>query len=147
LRGGKYGWKSDEDIRQAIKDAALYDPRLLSFRIEPDVSEGWVTRRGTVDNLEAKRAAERVARNTVGVMGVTNRLKVSSPSDLSDEVIAADIRGRLLVNPITDSDGITVTVNGGKAILRGTVASYLERMEAERLATSKAAGVTQWHLF
>ncbi|MCG6860237.1 MAG: BON domain-containing protein [Chromatiaceae bacterium] len=142
LRDSKYVWKSDADIRTAIKDAVLYDPRLLSFPIEPDVSEGWVTLRGTVDNLEAKRAAARVARNTVGVFGVTNRLKVRPPSDLSDEVIAADIRGRLLVSPITESNGITVMVHGGKAILEGTVASYLERMEAERLA-SKAAGVTR----
>jgi len=142
LRDSKYVWKSDEDIRQAIKDATRYDPRLLSFPIEPDVNEGWATLRGTVDNLAAKRAAERVARNTVGVMGVTNRLKVRPPSELSDEVTAADIRGRLLLSPITDSDDITATVDGGKAILRGTVASYLERMEAERLA-SKATGVTR----
>jgi len=142
LRNSKYAWKPDEDIRQAIKDAALYDPRLLSFRVEPDVSEGWVTLRGEVDNLEAKRAAGRVARNTVGVTGVTNRLKVRPRSDLSEEMVVAAIRTRLTVNPVTETDDITVTVDGGTAILEGTVASYLERMEAERLA-SKATGVTR----
>jgi len=142
LRDNKYARKSDEEIRQAIKDAALYDPRLLSFRIEADVHEGWVALRGTVDNLEAKRAAGRLARNTVGVTGVANRLKVRPPSDLSDEVIATDIRGRLLASPLVNADAITVTIKDGKAILAGKVAGYLARMEAERLA-GKAAGVTR----
>lgn len=142
LRDSKYVWKSDEDIRQAVKDAALYDPRLLSFRIEPDVFEGWVTLRGTVDNLEAKRAAARVARNTVGVFGVTNRLKVRPPIDPSEKAIAADTVARLVVNPITNVDDIEVAVDGGTVVLEGTVASYLERTEAERLA-SKATGVTR----
>jgi osmotically-inducible protein OsmY len=142
LRDNKYVRKSDEDIRQATKDAALYDPRLLSLRIEPDVYEGRVTLRSTVDNLEAKRAAARVARNTVGVFGVTNRLKVHPPGDFSEEAIEADIRARLTINPITETHDVEVAVTGGTVILEGTVASYLERMETERLA-SKATGVTR----
>jgi len=123
LRDNKYVRKSDEAVRQAVKDAALYDPRLLSFPIEPDVYEGWVNLRGTVENLKAKRAAERVARNTVGVFGVTNRLKVRPPSDFSEQAIAADIRARLDVNPITDVDDIEVAVDGGTVMLEGTSAT------------------------
>ncbi len=142
LRDNKYAARSDEEIEQAIKDVALYDPRIASFQIHPEILGGWVTLRGVVDNLAVKKAAGRVARNTVGVKGVTNRLKVRPDVDnLTEEVVEADIRGRLIVNPVT-GEGIEVEVENGRAILFGTLGSRLERLEAERLA-GMVSGVTR----
>ena len=68
--------RSDEELEQAVKDAFLYDPRVLSFRPEVSVSDGVVTLSGTVRDLAAKRAAEADARNVAGVWRVKNRIKV-----------------------------------------------------------------------
>lgn len=142
LRDEKYAEKSDMEIARAIEDAALYDPRLSSFDVKTDVEGGWVTLRGIVDNLKAKRAAQEIARHTVGVLGVTNRLKVRPHDVEGDEVIEANVLDALVDHPTTDATDITVTVSDGRVTLSGSVASATERELAERIA-SGVAGVTQ----
>ncbi|MCF7989592.1 MAG: BON domain-containing protein [Thiohalocapsa sp.] len=142
LRDGKYVDKSDAEIRRALLDAAALDPRVMAFELEPEVAGGWVTLRGTVDNLEAKRAVAGLASNTVGVTGVTNRVKVRPETARSDAAIEVDIESRLAVSPMTDAEQIEVAVDEGAARLSGSVDSQLERREAERLA-AKARGVTR----
>lgn len=75
-RENKYVKIPDEDIRQAVDDALVYDPRVYSFHSDVSVEDGVVTLSGTVDNLEARNAAEQDARNTVGVSRVKNLLKI-----------------------------------------------------------------------
>lgn len=142
LRRKKYAPRTDAEIERAVEDAALYDPRVASFNIEPDVQAGWITLRGTVDNLKAKRAAESVARNTVGVIGVTNRLKVRPVEQRSDVVVADEIEDALLANPTTDAYEILVSVNDGRATISGTVDSAYEKALAESVA-SGVKGVTE----
>lgn len=142
LRDDKYVQKDDEAIAAAVEDALLYHPRVASFQVEPEVFEGWVTLRGRVDNLHAKDAAAEVARNTVGVAGVTNRIKVRPDEDPTDEMIEADIRGRLVINPFTDADDMVVEVDDGQVTLTGVADSYVEKSEARRIA-AKAPGVTR----
>lgn len=122
LRKNKYVSLTDKEIEQAIKDAALYDPRVNSFDINPEVQNGWVTLRETVDNLKAKTAAEKLAEHTTGVSGVTNRIKVNW-ADLipSDEEIETEIITSLANNAITESWEINVKVNNGTAILTGAL--------------------------
>ena len=62
LRKDKFVVKSDEEIQSAIEDALLYDPRVLSVNVTPDVTAGTATLRGEVASLRAKRAAASVAR-------------------------------------------------------------------------------------
>jgi len=137
LRQDKYAQKSDEEIGQAIRDAFLYDPRVLSFNPEVDVRGGTVTLTGVVDNLQAKRAAAQDARNTVGVFRVKNLLKVRPVETPSDEQIAQELQQSLVRDPHTESYEITVLVNDGEANLYGTVDSFFEKTRA----TDVAAGV------
>ncbi len=140
LRKDKYAAKTADQIKDALKTGLLYDPRVLSFNVTPDVAGSTVTLRGTVDNLKAKRAAEQVARNTVGVNYVTNRLKVRPTEVLADPDIAEDIRSALLRDPYVEKYQIDVTVVGGVAYLSGTVDSYFEKWQADDVA-SKVNGV------
>jgi len=71
-----YSLISDETIRRAIKDAFTYDPRVSPFDLNVSVNIGVVTLTGCVNNLNAKRAAEQDAKNTVGVWHVKNHLNV-----------------------------------------------------------------------
>lgn len=142
LRKNKYVPKSDEEIKNAILDAALYDPRLFMHEITPEVENGWVTLRGTVDNLKSKTAAEKLAENTTGVTGVTNRVKVKADAKPTDNEIEANISSGLWNNAITEAWEIDVTVYNGIATLSGVVDSYLEKMEAEWIAIG-VEGVTE----
>jgi osmotically-inducible protein OsmY len=131
---------SAAQIERAIEDAAKYDPRVLSFEIRPAVTGNTVTLHGIVDNLAAKRAAEQLARNTVGVAEVINEIEVKPKTDLEDEAITDSILSRLLTNVYTDSYEIGVNVEEGVVTLTGTVDSYFDKAEAGELA-SHAHGV------
>lgn len=140
LRGDKYVVKSADELRDAVKDALLYDPRVMSFNVDVDVAGSLVTLRGEVDNLKAKRAAEQDAKNTVGVSYVDNRLKVRLDSWPDDSEVAEDIRAALLRDPYVERFEVTVSVVDGTAHLYGTVDSYFERNRADDVA-SRITGV------
>jgi osmotically-inducible protein OsmY len=132
--------KDDEKIKAAVLDAFAYDPRVFSFNPDVTVDNGVVTLAGTVDNLKAKRAAERDAMNTVGVWRVQNFLKVRTPEPISDDTIISDLKTALALNTTTESYEIDVEVEDGIATLKGTVDSYLEKNEATDIA-SRTNGV------
>ncbi|HVW29728.1 MAG TPA: BON domain-containing protein [Polyangiaceae bacterium] len=125
---------SDPDIAQAIMDAAVYDPRVSSTEIRPEVVAGIVTLRGIVDDLQAKLAAESIARHTVGVVDVRDRIQVKSQQPVTDQQKAERIRDALAIDPVTDDDDVRVDVDNGVAVLRGAVGTYLESAEATQLA-------------
>jgi osmotically-inducible protein OsmY len=141
MRKGKYVYKPDDKIKEAIKDALLYDPRVASFNVTPVVDKGVVTLRGVVDNLKAKRAAKNVARRTVGVTTVRNRIKVR-PEAPSDSEIAANVRKAIKRDPYLQKKEITVSVVAGTAHLFGSVDSYFEKGRADDIA-SRSYGVTE----
>ena len=131
LRGKKYVTKSDAEIENAVNDALLYDPRLLSFNVTPEVTGSAVTLRGTVDNLKAKRAAAEDARNTVGVRQVFNRIKVRPTESIDSSKIEKDARQALLRDPYVASYEIAVDVENGVATLSGTVDTFFEKSQAD----------------
>jgi len=142
LRKNKYVVKSDEEIRQAVEDALMYDPRVASFNVTPEVADdgSTVILRGTVDNLKAKRAAAQDARNTVGVIRIDNRIKVRPGEPLSDRRIEDRVRRALVRHPYVESYEITVDVTNGVADLYGAVDTYFEKSQAEGV-TSRVNGV------
>lgn len=134
LRDKKYVPRSDLEIRQAVHDTLLYDPRVNSFDIDVGVLKGYVTLRGVVDNIQAKKAAVSDARNTVGVVRVNNLIKVRSEAKMADKDIAANVRSALLRNPFTESHELNVRVTNGVVQLSGTVDTYYEKGIAENVA-------------
>lgn len=77
-RHDEYVSKTESQIRRAVNDALLYDPRIKSFNVGVDVDINTVTLHGVVDNSAAKRAASQDARGTAGVFLVRNHLTVRS---------------------------------------------------------------------
>jgi osmotically-inducible protein OsmY len=141
-RTQRYTPQSDEEIKKAVIDAFFYDPRVLSFDIGVEVSEGVVTLTGIVDNLKAKKAAEHDAKSAVGVWRVKNFIRVRPKGQLSDKKIGTNVKNALLWDPYVDRYEILVSVVNGKAYLSGTVDSSYERLRAEE-AASGASGVVE----
>lgn len=144
LREQKYAQRSDLEIREAVQDTLLYDPRVNAFGLEVRVRHGRVTLSGVVHNLKAKKAAERDARNTVGVIGVRSLIKVRPVGEFSDDTIAENVTGALLRNPFTQKYSIDVRVKDQVVYLGGNVDSSFEKAEAEDVAF-RAAGVVGVH--
>lgn len=134
LKGNKYVTKSEKEIEDALKIALLYDPRVSSFKVTPEVSGTAVTLRGTVDNLKAKRAAAQDARNTVGVVNVYNRIRVRPTEPISDPKIKERVKSALFRDPYVESYEISIDVVNGVVKLYGTVDTFFDKFQAEDVA-------------
>lgn len=124
----------DEKIEDAIEDAWLYDPRVNSFEVTASSTNGKVAITGEVDNLAAKWAAARDARNTHGVWRVTNLIRVRTTEFRSDEEVAEDIRAALRRDPYVDRFDVEVDVIHGRAYLSGSVGTEFELNQAQTIA-------------
>ncbi len=140
LRKEKYATRSDAEVKAAIEDAFVYDPRVYSFNPEISVNSGVVTLTGEVNNLKAKRAAEQDAKNVVGVLDVDNQLEVVPEFIPEDLKLKADVTKAFSRNPIVEKWQLDVRADSGIVYLNGTVDTYFEKSQAENVA-SKVKGV------
>ncbi len=128
--------RSDAEIEAAIGDALAEDPRVWSFDIHVASDDGSVDLRGTVDNLQARRVAEDIAGNTVGVTDVANHLRVRPQPLVTDAEIIDAIETALDRDPYLEPFDITVTSRNGLVMLYGTVDTHYEKRQAENLAAN-----------
>ena len=142
LRTKKYIPRSDTEIREAVQDALLADPRVSPFVITVNADNGIVTLSGIAGNAQAKRSAVRDARNTVGVISIKDMIKIRPIVKLDDVEIAGNVHSALLRNPFTEDLIIAVEVKDGVVHLKGSVDSYFEKAKAEDVAF-RARGVTE----
>ena len=113
---------------------------ISSEHIKVVVKNGWVTLEGQVEWQYQRNTAESAVRRIKGVKGVSNLILLKprvQPSDIKRKIQEAFRRSAEL-----DANRIQVETNGSEVILKGTVRSWIEREEAERVAWS-APGITK----
>lgn len=128
-------FKTDAEIKEDVKDALLFDPEVLSTRVNVDVENAVVTLTGTVDSYNAKRIAEQNAEKILGVRRVKNYLLVRFDPVPSDENIEATVRDALIRDPIVDLSTLKVDVRNQKVYLNGFVDSLVEKEHAENVVS------------
>jgi osmotically-inducible protein OsmY len=132
--------RPDPELARAALNGLKWNVLVPDDKIQVIVDRGWITLRGEVDWSYQREEAERTLRNLVGVQGVSNLITVAAhptPSDVKQRIVESLRRGAQF-----DADRITVEIDGHRAILKGTVRSYAEMLDAER-AARKAPGITE----
>ena len=150
---GVHGVADDIEVRLPSSDKVA-DPEIardavaairaqlpyLADKIQVIVNEGWVTLEGDVEwNFERDRAQAAV-RHLKGVKSVGNQIHVKPkvmPAEVKRQIEEAFRR-----NAEVDAQHITVEASDGELLLKGSVRTWAERQEAQRVAWS-APGVTK----
>ena len=131
--------RPDPDIARDAVAALKSELPISHDRVKVIVKDGWITLEGEVEWQYQKTSADIAVRKVKGVKGVTNVITVKpkvEPSDIKRKIQEAFKR-----NAEVDAERITVEANGSEVVLKGTVRSWIEREEAERVAWS-APGIT-----
>jgi osmotically-inducible protein OsmY len=132
--------RPDPEIARDAVAAIKTQLPISSEHIKVVVKNGWVNLEGQVEWEYQRRTAEQAVRRIKGIKGVTNLIQLrprAEPSEIKRKIEEAFKR-----NAEVDANRIIVETNGSEVVLKGTVRSWIERQEAERIAWS-APGVTK----
>jgi osmotically-inducible protein OsmY len=130
--------RTDADIAADVV-RALEMRSTIPDSVQAAVHGGHVTLTGKVNWLFQKRDAEKALRHIRGLCGLVNHITVAP------RAVERDVRHRIVEalhrNANIDARHIVVTISADKAILTGTVGTWLQRESAER-AAADAPGIT-----
>jgi osmotically-inducible protein OsmY len=124
--------KPDPEIAREVVEEIKSELPYSHSMIKAIVNNGWVTLEGDVEWNYQKERAEAAARRVRGVKGITNFIMIKprvEPEDVKQKIEEAFKR-----NAEVDANNIQVETHGSEVILKGTVRSWAERQEAERVA-------------
>lgn len=130
--------RSDEQIADSCVNAIEWS-YTSPKNIKVSVDKGWITLKGETEWDFQRNAAQSAVGQLMGVRGVTNDIAIKTKVKPAD--IKSKIEDALKRAAASDSQNITVDVQGEKVTLNGNVHSLTESSEAQ-LAAWMAPGVS-----
>ena len=123
-------WRSDTDIRNAVRRRILNSTIIKSEVITVTCMDGKVTLSGKVDSYSEEKEAELVASEVRGVKEVENNIMTEWTTRRSDQEIKNDAIAALKRDVYLTDLPVTVIVDGAVVTLEGTVGSAYEKDRA-----------------
>jgi osmotically-inducible protein OsmY len=130
--------KKDIEIAADVLNGLQWNWEVPNGKVTVSVTNGWVILEGEVEWNHQKIAAKSAANNQLGVKGITNNITIKSERNI--EIEKKEIEKALNRNWCIDKRDIIVKVLANHVTLVGTVNSFYEKDEAERIARN-APGV------
>ena len=136
----EFGARTDADLALSAQTALRWSMSVPQDAVKVMVENGWLLLSGNVEWQYQRQAAAEAVRHLPGVTGVSNQIAIKPlPSSV---VVKADIEAALQRTASSDSEAITVEVQGANVTLTGNVHSWAERDLVTRSAW-RSAGVHQ----
>lgn len=140
--------RPDAWLTAKIQSKYFLDDEVKGRRIDVTTNNGTVTLSGTVENESLRRQAVAIARNTEGVKEVVDRLQIIAAAgddkdtnlqpvaDLSrpDPWITMKIQSQYFLDADVKGHQVNVDTKNGVVTLQGSVASAIEKQQAEQIA-------------
>ena len=124
--------KSDLDIANEAIAALKSNWVIPKDKVKVKVEDGWITLDGELPWYYQREAAKSAVNYLSGVKGVTNNIKVKP--DTHDEIEEKQVKLALTRHWSLNSQNVNVKVSENKITLTGTVSSFFQKEEAERIA-------------
>ena len=124
--------RTDGEIAASAADHLGWSMAVPAGKVDITVRDGWITLNGKVEWWYQKSAAESSVHFLAGVKGVTNLITVNSKAMASE--IETSINKAFARNALLESNKIKVKTTENNVTLTGTVRTYAEKEEAERVA-------------
>ena len=124
--------KTNSQVAIDVLDALKMRWDVPNDKVKVGVEDGWVTLGGELSWYFQKNAAQDAVAYLNGVKGVTNNIKIKS--EINNQIKKEDIEHAIDRHWSLSDSNIQVAVSGNTATLTGTVASWYQRNEAERIA-------------
>jgi osmotically-inducible protein OsmY len=126
---------SNDELRIAVEEELLYEPRIDNREIAVATDGGVVTLRGTVGSVRERFEANKAVKRVVGVRDLHDELQVKLLGSKSRD--DAELRGAVLQALMLDSEvptSVDARATAGAVTLSGTANHHFEREEAEHVA-------------
>ncbi len=123
--------RTDEEIAEVALKNLKWNTTVPDDKIVMKVENGWITLEGKVNWNYQKEAAKKALKELMGVRGITNLIEVDTVQNTGD--LKEKIRKSFERNAQIDANHIDVQIVGEKVILTGTVQSWAEKKQAEKV--------------